>query len=334
MIVKNFLAEKDLSIFDGYLISLFYGENIGFKDEMKIAIKEKYKDYDFINFNEDEIIKNDEMLEEQIYNVSLFNNNKIIFVNDISDKIRRKIEKILEKKLNNVKIFLFAQNLDKKSSLRSLFEKDKNLCVIACYQDNQRTLSIYLRKKLNSFSGLNQEIINLLIENSGLDRKFLSNEIDKIKALFLDKKIILEKLNNLINNAYNLDFDELRDSCLEGNKVKLNKNLGNIVLQNEDAYFYLNSLKVRIEKLSNLQKNYKIYKNMDLAMENMKPKIFWKDKQEFLKQVAIWNQEKLDKAKSILIDTEIKMKTKLNNYNNTLIKNLLINLYRITNSTS
>ena len=73
---------------------------------------------------------------------------------------------------------------------------------------------------------------------------------------------------------------------------------------------------------------------MDLAMENMKPKIFWKDKQEFLKQVAIWNQEKLDKAKSILIDTEIKMKTKLNNYNNTLIKNLLINLYRITNSTS
>ena len=57
-------------------------------------------------------------------------------------------------------------------------------------------------------------------------------------------------------------------------------------------------------------------------MENMKPKIFWKDKQEFLKQVAIWNQEKLDKAKSILIDTEIKMKTKLNNYNNTLIKTI------------
>ena len=48
----------------------------------------------------------------------------------------------------------------------------------------------------------------------------------------------------------------------------------------------------------------------------------------------MWNLEKLEKAKKILVETEIKMKTKLNNYNNTLIKNLLINLYRIATSTS
>ncbi len=334
MILKNFLVEKNISIIDEYSVVLFYGENIGFKDEVKEKIKEKYKNYEQINFNQDEIIKNEELLEEQICNVSLFNKNKAIFINEISDKIKKKIIQIIEKPQDNIKIFLFSQNLEKKSTLRSHFEKNKNMAIIPCYQDNHRTLSEYFRIRLNGYGGINQEIINLLIENSGFDRKVLSNEIEKIKALFLDKKIKVEKLDNLINNTYNLDFDELRDSCLEGNKEKLNRNLGNIVLQNEDAYFYLNNLNLRIEKLSKLQKQFKIDKNMDVAIENMKPKIFWKDKPIFLRQIGKWNLEKLEKAKKNLIDTEIKMKTRLNNYNNTLIKNLLVNLYRIANSTS
>jgi len=333
MILKSFLVEKNLSIIDEYFVTLFYGENIGLKDEIKKRIKEKYKDYEQINFNQDEVIKN-EGLEEQIYNVSLFSKNKVIFVSEVSDKIKKKIIEITENPQNNTKIFLFAQNLERKSSLRSHFEKNKNTSIIPCYQDNHRTLTEYLRKRLDGFTGINQEIINLLIDNSGFDRKVLSNEIDKIKVLFLDKRIKIDKLESLINNTYNLDFDKLRDSCLEGNKEKLNQNLGNIVLQNEDAYFYLSNLNLRIEKLLNLQKQYKIDKNMDIAIENMKPKVFWKDKPIFIKQVGRWNLGKLEKAKKMLIDTEITMKTRLNNYNNTLIKNLIINLYKIANSTS
>ncbi len=334
MILKSFIVEKNISIVDQYFVTLFYGENIGLKDDLKEKLKEKYKHHEQINFSQDEIIKNEKLLENQIYNVSLFNENKVLFINEITDKIKKKILEIIEKPQNNVKIFLFGENLEKKSSLRSHFEKNKNTCIIPCYQDNHRTLSEYLRKKLSGFDGINQEITNLLIENSGLDRKVLNNEIDKIKVLFLDKKIRSEKLDNLINNTYNLDFDELRDSCLEGNKEKLNRNLSNIVLQNEDAYFYLNNLSLRIEKLLKLQKQFKIDRNMDLAIENMKPKIFWKDKPIFMRQIEKWNLEKLEKAKKNLFDTEIKMKTKLNNYNNTLIKNLLVNLYIIGNSTS
>jgi DNA polymerase III delta subunit len=73
---------------------------------------------------------------------------------------------------------------------------------------------------------------------------------------------------------------------------------------------------------------------MEMAIENMKPKIFWKDKPIFLKQIKKWNSEKLKRAKEVVIETEIKMKTKLNNYNGILIKYLLIRLYQIADSTS
>ena len=334
MILKSFLIEKNITLIDGYFMSLFYGENIGLKDEIKYEIKKKYKNYEQINLSQDEILKNLELLDTQIYNISLFSKNKVIFINEVSDKIRKKITEIIEKPQENIKIFLFAQNLEKKSVLRSHFEKSKVSAIIPCYQDNYRTLSEYLREKLKGFSGLNQEIINLLINNSGLDRKVLNNEVKKIKALFLDKKIEPKKLNNLINNTYNLDFDNLRDSCLEGDKKKLNENLGNIILQNEDIYFYLGSLNSRIQKLLQLQNQYKIDKNMDAALENIKPKIFWKDKPIFLKQIKKWNIKKLEIAKRIIINTEIRMKTKLNTQNSTLMKNLLVRLYRIANFTS
>ncbi len=334
MILKSYLVEKNLSIIDSYFASLFYGENIGLKDEIKYEIKKKFKSYEQINLNLEEVAKNEKLLDEQIYNSSLFSKNKIIFINEVSDKIKKKIIEVLENPQENIKIFLFAQNLEKKSIIRSSFEKNKTAAIIPCYQDNSRTLSEYLRNKLEGFSGMNQEIINMLINNSGLDRKVLSNEIDKIKALFLDKKIKPEKLDKLINNTYNLDFEKLRDSCLEGDKKKLNENLGNIVLQSEDVYFYLASLNLRIQKLLQLQNQYEMDKNLDLAIENIKPKIFWKDKPVFLKQIRKWNIKKLEMAKKVLINTEIRMKTKLNTYNSTLIKNLLIRLYRIANSTS
>ena len=73
---------------------------------------------------------------------------------------------------------------------------------------------------------------------------------------------------------------------------------------------------------------------MEVAIENVKPKVFWKDKPIFIKQVEKWNLKKLEKAKKMLIDTELKMKTRLNNYNNILIKNLIIDLYKIAKSTS
>ena len=160
----------------------------------------------------------------------------------------------MKKLPNHILLILFAHNLEKKSKIRSFLEKDKKGGLIACYQDNHRTLSDYVRDKLKDYSGISQDIINLLINNSGLDRKVLFNEIEKIKSLFQDKKVNEEKIFNLLNEENNLNFEDLRDSCFEGNAEKLNKNLGSISINNENIYLYLNNLNQRVQKLSMLIK--------------------------------------------------------------------------------
>ena len=68
MILKSFLIEKNITLIDGYFMSLFYGENIGLKDEIKYEIKKKYKNYEQINLSQDEILKNLVSKNQSLYN--------------------------------------------------------------------------------------------------------------------------------------------------------------------------------------------------------------------------------------------------------------------------
>ncbi len=334
MIIKSFLIEKDLSLADNFNLLLFYGENIGLKDEFKSKLKKKHSSYEHITFDQDEIIKNQKLLYEQINNFSMFNDSKLIIINEVTDKLFPKIDVLFEKLPSHIFLTLFAQNLDKKSKIRSCLEKDKKAGVIACYQDNHRTLSEYVRDKLKDYSGISQDIINLLIDNSGLDRKVLFNEIEKIKSLFLDKKIDEQKILNLLNEENNLNFEDLRDSCFEGNAEKLNKNLGSISINNENIYLYLNNLNQRVHKLSMLIKQNEKDKNIAHALDNLRPKVFWKDKTVMLRQVKTWDYPRLEKVKDIILDAEVNMKTKMNTHNPIILKNLLVRIFNIANSTS
>ena len=334
MIFKSFIVEKDISKLEKFLAILFYGENLGLKDDFKELIKERFNEAEQISFQQNDLIKNPDLLNEQILNTSLFSKKKVIIVYDFSDKLKKIVNDAIESADDNAKIVLFAENLDKKSSIRAAFEKEQNLAIIPCYKDNEKTLSIYIREKLRNYQGLTQEIINLLIKNSDTDRKILNNEIEKIKGLFIHKKIIKEKIIDLINNPSNIDFDNLKNSCLEGNSLTLNENLSNISLQNEKSYFYLANLANRMNKLQILNDLLEKNKNVDLALGLVKPKIFWKDLPIFKKQLKIWNKNKLNKANKIILSTEILIKTKLNTLSDILIKKMLIELCQIARSSS
>ena len=66
MILKSFLVEKNLSTIENYFVTLLYGENIGLKDDIKKHIKEKYKDFEQVNLHQDEVLKDDVLMNKLI----------------------------------------------------------------------------------------------------------------------------------------------------------------------------------------------------------------------------------------------------------------------------
>ncbi len=326
MILKSYIVEKNISSLNNYASLLVYGENVGLKDDIKEIVKKENKDAEVINFFQDEIIKKNEIIYNEINNTSLFNEKKVIILHEVSDKIFKIVEELLDRTGNNLKLFILSGNLDKKSKMRNLFEKINNIGIIPCYNDNHRTMAEYIKLKLKDYRGLTGEIINLIIDNSGLNRKIINLEIKKVKNFFLSKNIKKNEIEELLNIKTNISFEEIRDASLLGNKKKVNQLMGEIEFLPEDNFFFLAQISTRINKLLEIQSLNQECKDIEIAMENIKPKIFWKDKPIYIEQLKKWNIEKLKKAVSVIGRAEIQMKKNPNVRNDLVIKDLLINI--------
>ncbi len=325
MILKSYIVEKNLNTLKEYRATLLYGVNDGFKDDIKTQLKNLNKDAEIINFFESEITKNENVLYENIFNESLFNSKKIIFIQLATDKIFNEVYETINKN-TNTELYIFAENLDKKSKLRNLFDKEKNLAAIPCYEDNERTLINYIRNELSEFKGLTGELTNIILTNSNANRRTIKNELIKIKDFFVKKLIVKKQLLEILNIKSDSNFDEIRDNALVGRKDKINKLLTEIELLRESSFFYLNSLNYRIFKLIEIQKKNIILNNHEKTIENLSPPIFWKDKEIYLTQLKKWNLEKLYKAVFKISEAEDLMKKNSHIKNDVVIKNLILYL--------
>ena len=325
MIIKSYIVEQNIETLNNYQAILLYGENDGIKYDIKSKLIERNKDAEIINLFEEEIIKKRNILYENIVNDSLFSEKKIIIIKSASDKILSEIDESLKKNKKN-KVYIFSEKLDKKSKLRNLFEKSKSLAILCCYEDNERTLINYISQELSGYKGLTGELINLIISNSNMNRRVIQSELIKIKHFFIDKNLKKEQVFELLNVKYNTDFDEIRDSALIGEKKKINKLLSEIELLNEEGFFYLNILNYRIIRLLEIQKLNKNYNSYEQSIENLKPPIFWKDKPIYIQQLKRWDLNKLNKAVSKILETEVLMKKNSHLRNDIVIKDLIISL--------
>ena len=326
MILKSYIVEQDIEILNSYNSTLIYGENEGIKDDIKDAIKKRNNNSEIINFYEDDILKNN-YLYESIHNPSLFNEKKIILLHETSDKIYSQIIECLDKENKNINIYIFSQNLEKKSKLRSFFEKGKKLAIFPCYKDNERTLITYINNELKGFKGLTGEIVNLIINNSNMDRRIIKNELLKIKGFFIEKKIIKNQILEILNIKNNDNFNEIRDKALNGEKEKVNKLLSETEILKEEVFFHLNNLNNRVMRLHEIIEKSNINKeNYEQTVENLKPVVFWQDKPIIYKQLKKWDLRELDKIIVKIANTEKLMKKNSYIRNDVVIKDLVINL--------
>ncbi len=329
MIYKSYLVEENISSINGNLF-LFYGENLGLKNDLRNNIKNLYKNALINNLNQEEILVDENKFFNELFNKSLFQDTKIFFINQANDKILKIIKEIEEKK-NTTKIFLFSDLLDKRSKLRNYFEKSNTLVIVPCYADNENSLKKIILNKLIGYSGLSSQNLNMIIENCGLNRSKLNNELDKIATFFENKIIDTNKLENLLNLRTNESFDLLKDQALVGDRTKTNKLISNTIFENEKNILYLNVINQRLMKLLEVKKISK-NDNLDNAIGKVKPPIFWKDKAIFSLQARKWNSNKLKKMLDQTYQIELKIKSNSQISQSLLIKKLLVDICCLANA--
>ena len=330
MILKSYEIKK-INLKNNNLI-LFYGKNEGLKNE---ALDFLTKDKNNISkYDEKEILDNEDNFIENILSKSLFEQQKFIVIKRATDKILKIIEALHFKNLEDTTIIINSDNLEKKSKLRSFFEKDKTLICIPYYPDNDQTLSKlaydFLKDKKILISPSN---INLIVNKCSGDRETLINELQKIECFSKNgKQINSENISKLINLSENHSITELIDNCLAQNKKKTITILNENNFSNEDCIMITRSFIMKAKKLLALSKTFETNKNIDLTISSAKPPIFWKEKEITKQQIQKWKPKNIKNLIYLLSEVELQIKKNINNSINLITDFILLQSSLATNN--
>ena len=322
MIVKAFEIKK---IKGKHKFFLFYGENQGFKNQL-IDDEFKKKNLESCYFyEENEILNNKETFFSNLLTKSFFENEKLIIINRATDKIKELVEEIVKKNPEEVILIVNGGTLEKRSKLRSFFEKSKLTVCVPFYEDNAQTLSTITSQffRENNIQ-ISQQIINLIVGRSRGDRQNLKNELEKIKNFSQNKKKIeIEDILKLTNLAENYSVSELIDSCLSKNKKKTINVLNENNYSQEDCILITRTMLIKTKRLVRLCKEQAKINNLDATIAGFKPPIFWKDKEIIKQQIKNWSY---NKAKSLLYEiNEVELLIKKNPVNSiNILSNFII----------
>ena len=328
MIVKSFEIKnkKDSKFF------LFYGENQGYKNQV-IDEEFKKKIESIYHYEESEILNDKERFFTNLLSNSFFENEKLILINRTTDKIKDLVEEIIEKNIDGIVLILNSNSLEKKSKLRSLFEKSKIAVCVPFYEDNNQTLSAITGQFFrNNKILISQKIINLIVGRCRGDRQNLNNELEKIKSYTQNKnKVEIQDILKLTNLAENYSVSELIDSCLSKNKKKTINVLNENNYSPEDCVLIIRTFLMKAKRLLKLCKEQLRIKNLDATIATFKPPIFWKDKDIVKQQIRSWSYNQAEALTYEVNEIELLIKKYPHNSVNILL-NFIISKTSSVNS--
>tara|TARA_B100000035_G_scaffold292573_1_gene281315 strand:- start:398 stop:1390 length:993 start_codon:yes stop_codon:yes gene_type:complete len=323
MIIKSFEINK-INLINSPFI-LLYGQNEGLKEH---TITSLIKDQNITQkYDEKEILDRPDNFLENICSGSLFENKKIIIIKRATDKIFKILSEIFSRKINDLTLFIDAGKLEKKSKLRSFFEKEKECICVPFYPDNEQTLFKvalnFVKEKNISLSASN---INFIVNRSNGDRKVLTSELEKIELYSKrGKKVTLEVLRNITNLIENHSINELIDNSLIKNKNKTIKILNENNFNNDDTILIIRTFLSKCKRILELSNEFDKNNNVDLTISSAKPPIFWKDKEIIKQQILLWKPNQMKKNIFKLHELELMIKKNLDNSLN-LVTDFILDL--------
>jgi len=324
-LIQSFKEQKT-----NYVPLLLYGSNEGLIRENYNKLKNIFNQasYEEISVIGKSISEQPEILIDEIKTVSMFNDHKIITIDQPIDKNVEIFEEAFAMLPSNTLIIVLASNLKKTSKIRKFFENSKNLFACANYEDDLRSNSQQIQT-LEKYIGktLNKDIKNYLNQNLSSDRMISNHEVDKIILLYYENNTIpeLEEIKLIFNDNSDLGLSKISQLAFSGKPNKVSINLNRIFAEGVNPIAVVRTMLNYVQRIQVTQIALRKTNDFESAIKSLKPPVFWKDKDNFKLHCKKWPINETVLNFNLLVNTELSCKADYN-LTNILCERALINI--------
>ena len=314
MLIRENQLEQRISENTSFINLLIYGSNEGLVRQSLKRVKKILKDkvdFDEVSIEGKNIDEDPTVFEQHVNTVSLFSTHKLIQLSGIKEKHLKNISEVFEKKIENIFIIITSDILTKSSKIRTYYEKNDNCLVLACYDDDAKTIiqnteNFIRENKILMDSDVKKYLIQVLSNN-----RLISNyELEKLRLYSYkkEKPITLTEARSLLNDMSSSGLQEINTSVINGDKIKSSLMIKKIFSEGTSSITLIRGLINYLKRIKKTKIEIRKGKTFDESIQVLKPPVFWKEKNSFKKHCMNIPISSIEKYLFSLVKTEVQCK--------------------------
>lgn len=274
-------------------------------------------DIEVMRFNDDDINNDFAKFESCVRSASLFGGSNLALVKIYNDSIASKISALIndyDSDINSFSggVYIIGNGITNKSKIAQIFEKSNNAWSLRTFPPTRLDLIKIVQKKAAIENvNIDKAAIDALLNHNSNEAGLLISQIENL-ALYVDKGGTIDEDAVFALNIESKEgaLDELINHAFTGNLKNTIKTSFLTFRSNINPIQALNTIMRRIELLNIMLIDIKNGRSPDEIVKDRKFNIFWKEQDNFKKQLSIWKFNNLQNILSHAVKADKLCKTR------------------------
>lgn len=261
--------------------------------------------------NMEDISKDGGEVYAEFHAQSLMGGRRAVVVKDADNNLASLLKSMIPETKSENLLILSSTSLNTRSSLITWAKEREDVIIVGCYEERQADIFSEAEKLLKE-KGLSADIsvLQVLCSRLSPDSRLNQSEIDKLEMYLGERKQIkVDDVKKAVSDVVGSDFEDLCYYVAGGLTEKACETYSLLLKEGNEPAVLIRQLEYHFYKLLECAAASETGKSSDEIIRSFRPPLMFYRKDDFLKQLKIWNKEHLLSALDLLYECERDCKT-------------------------
>lgn len=268
--------------------------------------------FHYVMLNMDDVSKDGSEVYAEFYAQSLMSGRRVIAIKNADNNLAPLLKNMLPDTTSENLLILMSDSLNTKSSLIMWAKDRRDVVVVGCYEERDADIAQDTAKMLSE-RGLIADVptMQVLCARLSPDSRVNQGEIDKLAMYLGERKIVtIDDVKVAVSDVAGANIEDLCYYTAGGNVMKACNVYSRLVNEGNDPSMLVRQISYHFSRLlESVATIAEEGKSIDQVIQAMRPPLMFYRKDDYKRQVQIWNKDRILGALQVLYDCERDCKT-------------------------
>ena len=259
----------------------------------------------------EKISKDGREIYAEFYAQSLMGGRRAIVVKNADNNLAALLKNMLPETQSENLLILSSLTLNTRSSLVTWAKEREDTIIVGCYEDRDEDIASSVSKMLQE-RGISSDVstLQLLCSRLSPDRKLNASELDKLAMYMGERKTLsADDVRAAVSDVAGANIEDMCYYTAGGDVARASRIYSRLLKEGAEPASLIRQISYHFMKLLDCAAQMEKGESAEGSLKTLRPQLMFYRKPLFLRQLKIWNKERIIMALGMLYDCERDCKT-------------------------